>query len=92
MKKTQAMGIFKVAPNSVSIPGQEIPASLQEGARPMTTIKLHQDEILFVLGSVTVMIVVSDTSLNMALVWDGYSALPVGTDIENEDVLDFARL
>jgi hypothetical protein len=89
MKKTRAVGIFKVAPNSgpitfhLSLPGQKIPPA---------TIKLHQDEILFVLGSVTVIDFVSDTSLNMELVWVGYSSLPVGMDIENKDVLDFATL
>jgi hypothetical protein len=87
MKKNQAIGIFKVAPERssitfrLSLPGQE---------NLVTTIKLHEDELLFVSGSVTVKIeITSDTP---ELIWDGYSSVPVGLDILNTDVLDFAKL
>ncbi|QKX61637.1 uncharacterized protein TRUGW13939_08789 [Talaromyces rugulosus] len=90
MKNVQAIGIFKVAPNSgpvtfhLSRPGQKISATI-----PAKTIELHEDELLIVLGSVTVVIDFVDV---MKLVWDGYSALPMGKDIQNTDVLEFTKL
>jgi hypothetical protein len=83
MKKDQAVGVFKVAPGQDPI---TFKLSLPGSAQPVITIILHEDELLFVTGSVTVMV---DITSDAALIWDGYASLPVGMDIYNEDALDF---
>lgn len=78
---------MKIAPGRdpvsfrLSLPGSPLQGSV-------SSLVLHEDELLFVLGSVTLEI---ENPNDTAIIWVGYSSNPVGMDILNTDVLDFVR-
>ncbi|EED20493.1 hypothetical protein TSTA_037130 [Talaromyces stipitatus ATCC 10500] len=85
MKRDQSISIIKVAPGRDLVTFRlSLPGSPLQGA--VSNLVLREDELLFVLGSVTLEI---EDPNDTAIIWVGYSSNPVGMDILNTDVLDF---
>ncbi|EEA18480.1 hypothetical protein TMatcc_001231 [Talaromyces marneffei ATCC 18224] len=85
MKSDQSLSIIKIAPERGPVTFRlSLPGSPLQGA--VSRLVLYEDELLFVLGSVTLEI---DNPNDTAIMWVGYSSNPVGMDILKTDVLDF---
>jgi hypothetical protein len=85
MKSDQSLSIIKIAPERDPVTFHlSLPGSSLQGA--VSRLVLYEDELLFVLGSVTIEI---DNPNDTAIIWVGYSSNPVGMDILKTDVLDF---
>lgn len=93
MKRDQSISLIKIAPGRDPVTFRlSLPGSPLQGA--VSRLVLCEDELLFVLGSVTLEIEIpNDTGIETpnetAIIWVGYSSNPVGMDILNTDVLDF---
>ncbi|KAL1979092.1 hypothetical protein VTN96DRAFT_7023 [Rasamsonia emersonii] len=82
LKRTPGQGKvkFKIYPYGLS------KSEIQPNTRPAATVDLEEHQLLCVLGGVCVEIV---SSGDETLVWDGFSALPMGEDVLLDDTLDF---
>jgi len=92
MKKDQSVSFFKVVraeQDTVRFNLFPSGSSIHEIDKPMAVINLRVNELLYVLGGVIVQIECRNESI---VIWDGFSALPVGMDIDNEDILDFVDI